>query len=322
MIREREKSVFDKIGPPLLILDEAHYCKTVNALRTTAALGMARRSNRTWLLSGTPMPNDPRELWSVVKHLWPEIAQGFGITNQFQWMDRWCVWSQGEHGYRVWGLKPAARTQLIPALRRVMLRRKLTDVAIELPPLRTTVEWLPRNPKLAAELEALGAKPDEYISTVRRVLGSYKVGPIANQIIAEVKHGVHQTVVMYHHHATRDALRLAFDMAGIPVTGFDGSANAQTRQKAIDLFQNGGARIFLAQQTAAGIGITLTAASDIVLVEPSWSPEDNLQAIKRIHRIGQDKPCRARLFAVPGSVDAAIMESVARKMKMIGEVIG
>ena len=322
MVRERLSKAFAEVWSPLLILDEAHYCKSVSALRTRAAFETARRANRTWLLSGTPMPNDPRELWSVVKHLWPEIAQSFGITNQFQWMDRWCVWSEGEHGYRVWGLKPAARTQLIPALRKVMLRRNLADIALELPPLRTTVEWLPRNPKLAAELEALGAKPDEYISTVRRVLGSYKVGPIANQIIAEVKHGVHQTVVMYHHHDTGRALRLAFDMAAIPVTGFDGSANSQTRQRAIDLFQSGGARIFLAQQTAAGIGINLTAATDIVLVEPSWSPEDNRQAIKRIHRIGQDKPCRARLFAVPGSVDAAIMKSVARKLNMIEEVIG
>ena len=88
----------------------------------------------------------------------------------------------------------------------------------------------------------------------------------------------------------------------------------------VRLGRNG--RIFLAQQTAAGIGITLTAATEIVLVEPSWSPEDNLQAIKRIHRIGQKHPCRARLFAVPDSIDAAIMKSTARKMKMIGKVIG
>jgi SNF2 family DNA or RNA helicase len=91
------------------------------------------------------------------------------------------------------------------------------------------------------------------------------------------------------------------------------------RQEEIDGFQKHGG-IFLAQQTAAGIGITLTRAHEIVLVEPSWSPSDNDQAIKRIHRIGQDKPCRARIFLVPDSLDEAVMGTLLRKQKMLTEV--
>ena len=79
--------------------------------------------------------------------------------------------------------------------------------------------------------------------------------------------------------------------------------------------------MFLAQQGAAGTGITLTRASEIVLVEPSWSPAYNEQAIKRIHRIGQEHPCRARLFAVPDSLDAALMVTLARKTVMVKEVV-
>jgi len=319
----RQNIVGDPGGGYTIILDEAHYCKTISAQRTKAALSIARTADRAWLLSGTPMPNDPRELWSVVKILWPEVAHHFGITNQFQWMDRWCIWSEGEYGYRVWGLKPDAKTLLIPQIRKLMLRRKIADVAIELPPLRTTVEWLPRDDSFGKELERLGMTGDAaHISTLRRVLGSHKAPLIAKQLVAELKEGNHQTVVMYHHRDTGSLLHETFDRAKLSVVGFDGAASSAQRQHAIDAFQDGKARIFLAQQTAAGIGITLTAASDIVLVEPSWSPEDNRQAIKRIHRIGQSAPCRARLFAVPDTIDAAIMKSTARKMDMIEEVIG
>jgi SNF2 family DNA or RNA helicase len=84
---------------------------------------------------------------------------------------------------------------------------------------------------------------------------------------------------------------------------------------AVDNFTNDPrCRVFLAQQTSAGEAINLQAASEIVLVEPAWSPDANRQSVKRIHRIGQDNPCRARIFGVAGSIDAAVMGTVAQKV--------
>jgi SWI/SNF-related matrix-associated actin-dependent regulator 1 of chromatin subfamily A len=304
-----------------VILDEAHYCKTPSSKRTKAALKLAAGAKWAWLLSGTPMPNDPRELYPVFKALWPRYCEEHGVTTAFKWMDRYCSWTESDYGYRVWGTKPACRTELLPALRQIMLRRRLEDVALELPPLRTTVQYLDPDPGMAQELAELGADMvgEEHMSRMRRFLGTYKASRIGKIINDELEQGQYDgVVVLYHHHDTRDTL--AALLAGHQVHGFDGSTTSPMRQVEIERFQHAGG-VFLAQQGAAGVGITLTRASEIVLVEPSWSPEDNNQAIKRIHRIGQDKPCRARLFAVPDSLDEGLMNALARKSAMVKEVV-
>lgn len=156
------------------------------------------------------------------------------------------------------------------------------------------------------------------MSTLRRILGEYKAPRVARLLQDELQDG-HDLVVLYHHKATGAALREGLG-GHSHVFGFDGSTPAMLRQEQIDGFQQYGG-LFLAQQTAAGTGITLTRASEIVLVEPAWTPSDNEQAIKRIHRIGQDQPCRARLFAVPDSLDEALMKALARKSVMVKEVV-
>lgn len=313
-------------NPDLVILDEAHYCKSAGAKRTRAALKLARDADVTYLLSGTPMPNDPTELYPVLKILWPELLEEVGVHTKQAFLDRYCVYTETDWGPRIWGLTKLAKAELVPMLRRFMLRRKLAEVALDLPPLRFTVERLPKDPELAAKLLELGAdmeSDDEHLATIRRVLGSYKAEPIARKLVEELRDSKHKLVVLYHHRKTGEALRRVFMDADYGVVGFDGRAHSSIRQQAIDAFQKPypSARIFLAQQTAAGVGITLTAASEIVLVEPSWSPADNDQAIKRIHRIGQDKPCRARIFTVPESLDEALMAALHRKQTMIREVL-
>lgn len=311
-------------NPDLVILDEAHYCKSAGAKRTRAALKLARDADITYLLSGTPMPNDPTELYPVLKILWPELLEEVGVHTKQAFLDRYCVYTETDWGPRIWGLTKLAKTELVSMLRRVMLRRKLAEVALDLPPLRFTVERLPKDPELAAKLLELGAdmeSDDEHLATIRRVLGEYKAPVIGAHIREELIHDPKLSmVVLYHHRRTGESL---LDCFGESVTcaGYDGSATSEFRQHEIDRFQRGEARVFLAQQTAAGVGITLTRASEIVLVEPSWSPADNDQAIKRIHRIGQDKPCRARIFTVPESLDEALMAALHRKQTMIREVL-
>jgi SNF2 family DNA or RNA helicase len=114
-----------------------------------------------------------------------------------------------------------------------------------------------------------------------------------------------------------DRLREMFNRAEIEVVGFDGRTSVSKRKEAIDEFQQGSARVFLAQQSAAGVAINLSAANEVVLVEPSFSPEDNRQPIHRILNIGKSTPCRARYFAVQGTLDNAVLNINAQKMRMM-----
>lgn len=303
----------------LVISDEAHYMKNHRAKRTRKWLKVAQEAGRAWLLSGTPMPNHPGELFAPVAKLWPQIALAFGIRTYDQWLDMFTHYWRHER----WGKRPYAVKNgnlLRPHIERIMLRRTLADVSLDLPPLRVDVSYLPSklltedgNLALTALMQA--AQNDDVLAKARRLLGEIKVPAIADQLDEELEERQYgKIVVLGYHHSTLDYLRTKLERHG--VVGFDGTTARSKRQPQIDAFNNTDARVFVAQQNAAGIAINLQVASEIVLAEPAWSPDDNAQAIMRIHRIGQDSPCRARLFAVRNSLDQGIMESLAMKTRM------
>lgn len=319
----------------LVILDEAHYCKSVSAARTKAALSVARSAARAWLLSGTPMPNDPTEFWAVVKYLWPEAAEELGVHNLNQWRNRFTIWTESRYGPRVQGVTNGG--VLREMLGDFLLRRRVEDVRLDLPPLRVNLHHLEADPdwhSMVRELRKLGIHlgtdirslediphlPPEHIATLRRFLGAYKAPRVAEQVREELDSGAYSKIVILAYH--RDSIEiLQRALKDLGVVGFTGSTPSSEREAAIRAFQEGDVPIFIGQQTAAGVGINLQAANEVILVEPAWTPADNSQAIKRIHRIGQDSPCRARIFTVDGTVDERIMQRLAEKSAMIEEVL-
>jgi SWI/SNF-related matrix-associated actin-dependent regulator 1 of chromatin subfamily A len=307
----------------VLICDEAHYLKSPGAKRTRAVLKAARDFGKVMLLSGTPMPNHPGELWAPIKALWPHLLEPFGFKRHAEWLEHFCLLRPTPFGPKPYGVRNGKVLRMM--LQTFMLRRKLAEVGLDLPPLRVTTQYLPVSAATGALLAQYVAyehgAEEAYTSTLRRLLGAAKASPVARQIVEELTDGAYQAiVVMYHHRDVGDHLRAAFATANLPVAGYGGEADAATRAEQVRRFQAGEARVFLAQQTAAGVGINLTAATEIVLVEPAWSPDDNFQAIKRIHRIGQDQPCRARIFVLTGTLDEAIMGTIANKLTMQQEV--
>jgi len=316
----------------LVILDEAHYAKNRKARRTRHGLAVAKLAERAWLLSGTPMPNHPGELFAPIATLWPEILRELGIRTEWQWIDRFCRYTNTQYGLKVYGAKNTE--QLLPYLRRIMLRRTVNDVGFQLPPIRVDVSWLPKDDRLddavrelgldpaglQARIRAEAANPDGSLSRLRRLLGELKAPAIASQLAQELEDREYQKiVVLAYHRSVLDLLRKRLAKYG--VVGFDGGTRVDLRQQAIDDFRHDpSARVFIGQQQAAGVAINLQAASEIVLVEPAWSPDDNAQAIKRIHRIGSEAPCRARIFAVSDTADGGVIEAITRKTRMQLEV--
>lgn len=314
----------DRKACDVLILDEAHYTKNPKAKRTKAVVDYIRywKPGRVWLLSGTPMPNDPRELYVPARIISPDRTKSF---TAWTWRRTFCVMVEGTFGPKCVGTRNADRLREI--FRGRFKGRRLSQVGLDLPPLRVTTQALDLY-ELPPTLEALLAvvteeddNEDEAVSTLRRLLGELKAPLVAKAITGEMEAGQYESiVVMAYHHNVLDTLEEAFEGAGFRVVRVDGKTPQKKRDEARELFQAGKADIFLGQQTASGVGITLTKASELVLVEPAWSPTDNAQAVKRIHRISQDAPCRARVFTIPGTLDEAVMRTIARKTQMIEEV--
>lgn len=298
----------------LVVLDEAHAVKNASAKRTRAALRAAKRSGRSWLLSGTPMPNyDPMELWPPIAALWPELALGLGISTEEQWRRHFCHSRLTRYGLKTYAIRNA------PDLRRIldtmMLRRTVEDVYADLPPLRIDVQLLPRDSKMERVIGAIRKRDedDEWYAVYRRVTGVHKAPRVAEQLRRELSDGEYRKiVVMAQHLAVLD--RLEKDLGQFGLVRLDGST--RDRQALVDRFVgDDGTRVFLGQQSAAGEGLNLQVAREVVLVEPSNSPAENAQAIARIRPHLQNNRCRVRLFAVAGSVDEGIIDNIARKLR-------
>ena len=292
----------------LVIVDEAQYCKTPTAKRTKAAMMVARQSPRSWLLSGTPMPNHPGELYAIIAALWPEELERLGLRTHAEWFDHFCKWYPTQYGKKVYGVKNAH--EIREWMGRAMLRRRVEDVALDLPPLRVNVH------RLSLPGIKVTGITGEHTSRERRLLGEYKAPHVAKLIAQELDDNAYPKIVIGAYH--RDTLaRLNKDLAKFNPTGFDGSTRVAYRQPIIDAWTNDPQqRVLIVQQTAGGVALNMQAAPEIALVEPDWVPDVNAQFIKRIHRIGQKNPCRARLFTIPGTLDDSVMSGLAKKIAM------
>lgn len=298
----------------VVILDEAHAVKNREAKRTIAALGVARQAPRAWLLSGSPAPNyDPYELWAPIRALWPEIPRSLGIKSHTAWRDYFCKWRPTRYGPKTYGVKNA--DVLKGVLGKIMLRRSVEDVFGDLPPMRVHVHLLPRDPAMEKVIAGIAAKDTngEWNATYRRVTGTFKAPRVADVIDQELRDGEYsKIVIMAYHHEVMD--RIQAKLAHHGVVRLDG--NTKDRQGVQDQFtEDPGIRVFLGQQSAAGEAINLQVASEVVLVEPSHSPEENAQAIARLRSHLQGNRTRARMFAVAKSQDEGVIENLAAKLR-------
>jgi SWI/SNF-related matrix-associated actin-dependent regulator 1 of chromatin subfamily A len=159
------------------------------------------------------------------------------------------------------------------------------------------------------------------ITTLRRELGLLKAAPAAEWIAERLSCGTQKMLVFGWHIdvlARLHALLAPFD----PVL-VNGSTAPAARADAVRRFQEQPrVRVFVGQMLAAGTAITLTAASEVAIVEPSWVPGENKQAIDRAHRLGQRDSVLASFLFIPGTLDARIMGVFRRKALEIAELEG
>ncbi|CAN5699811.1 hypothetical protein BH11BAC3_BH11BAC3_05410 [soil metagenome] len=109
---------------------------------------------------------------------------------------------------------------------------------------------------------------------------------------------------------------------GVPFEYFDGSTSITERQRAIENFQNNDeCRVFLISLKAGGVGLNLTAADYVYIVDPWWNPAVEQQAIDRTHRIGQTKNIFAYRMICIDTIEDKILQLQERKRKLASELI-
>lgn len=161
-----------------------------------------------------------------------------------------------------------------------------------------------------------------HISVERRLTGVAKLPGVIQAIEDRWDAGNRKLIVFAHHREVMDVIEKHFT-ASWKVARIDGATSKADRAKAVVDFQTDPNFImFLGQISACGEALTLTAASEVIFAEASWTPSDNYQAACRAHRIGQNNAVTARFLTIPGSIDDVIARVLARKAREIAELFG
>ncbi len=165
-----------------------------------------------------------------------------------------------------------------------------------------------------AELEeSKAAKTDDNVFTMVRKIGQAKAGLAADYTV-QLARNVGKVVFFAKHIDVMDQAEQAFARAGIRSVSIRGDQSPKARQEAIDAFTNDDeVAVVVASLTAAGVGLNLQAASNVVLAELSWTSAEQTQAIDRVHRIGQELPVTAWRIIAAHTIDAKIAELIDSK---------
>jgi SNF2 family DNA or RNA helicase len=166
----------------------------------------------------------------------------------------------------------------------------------------------------AAERKASSDKKsgDNVFSMLRRI-GEAKAAPAADYT-AQLARSVGKVVFFAKHIDVMDAAEDIFERRGLGYVSIRGDQTRTARQKAIDAFtDDADVAIAVCSLTAAGVGVNLQAASNVVLAELSWTDAEQTQAIDRVHRIGQDMPVTAWRIIAAQTLDTKIAELIDSK---------
>jgi len=151
------------------------------------------------------------------------------------------------------------------------------------------------------------------VFTMVRKIGQAKATPAADYTV-NLARNVGKVVFFAKHIDVMDQAEKHFAAAGLKTVSLRGDQTSKARQLAIDAFTNDpDVSVAVCSLTAAGVGVNLQAASNVVLAELSWTNAEQTQAIDRVHRIGQELPVTAWRIIAAGTLDGRISQLIDAK---------
>jgi SWI/SNF-related matrix-associated actin-dependent regulator 1 of chromatin subfamily A len=348
-------------GFKAVVFDEAHALKEAKSQRTRVALELARQIPHVICMTGTPLLNRPREVWTLTQAIDTTVFPSF-----FKFAKEFCDAKQDRYG---WDFNGASNIDKLARIlrERLMVRRAKMDVLKELPPRRRVTIPVVLNgalktyKKQAAPLlehlaaikheheelrDKLSAMPDEErrkylaehaeeraklqkihghmiaeITKLRQIAGLAKIDPVTDFVLDAVEQAG-KIILFAWHHAVIDAYAERLAREGVRVVKVDGRDDAAVRQRAIDTFQEGDAQVALLGIGAGGVGLNLQAASNVIFVELPWRSGDVDQAEARAWRLGQQNAVTTYFLVGLGTIEEKIAQVIDAKREVLNAVVG
>lgn len=335
----------------VLICDEAHKMKNIDALTTRAILGNSRGeyqhgdvkipaiatyARHKLALTGTPLLNRPSEAYTLLRFFDHEAIDFMG-WEQFKEKYNRQADIKTITGKRFKLENTSLEQELQNRLRiHVMARHEKKDVYSHMKPPRFSIVRVEENSAVKMALDAegmLGLDIEEiqttkdfeilgHIAEARRLMG-IAICPQVIEYAADFLEGSDEKLVIFAWHIQVLDL-LEQGLARFGTVRVDGRKSPQQRQNAVDNFvEKDNVRVFLGNLLAAGVGVDglQKVCSRCLIPEPDWVPANNEQAVARLDRIGQENLVNAEIFVAPGSISEKILVKALEKMNVIHRVL-
>jgi hypothetical protein len=351
-VLDRHRGWLGDFGFRGMVVDEAHFIKNKTSQRSQHVLALSDRiRSRTarpllMALTGTPLINDIEDFRTIWQFLgWiddskplgelADALENTGLTpadRGFYAAARQCVIDRGIVRRRKLDVAadiPARRIADLPvelngragrsirAAERDLASRLVARYERALANRSSAVEGidydLVRRVARSELKEATTAKSGENVFTMMRHIGQAKA-ELAADYAAQLARSAGKVVFFAKHIDVMDAAEETFARQGVRFSSIRGDQTPRARQANIDAFVNDpDVAVAVCSLTAAGVGLNLQVASNIVLAELSWTNAEQTQAIDRSHRIGQAEPVTAWRIIAAQTIDTRIAELIDSK---------
>jgi len=346
---------------PTIICDESHNLKQKDSQRMKMAQPLLLASRRLLLLSGTPALARPVELWTQLNALSPKLFGSFKT-----YAERYCdprrtfIFSNGGRRFPKLDYSGSSHMDELHAkLKGVMVRRLKTDVLDELPPksrnmvyLDVTTDQVTACRKAMKEVKGSHEaskifNSDSSFESKQALMQAYqatgigKASAVAGYLLdwLEGSASTEKIVVFAHHKKVLDSIHDALCRKCSRETSkkggktasthirIDGQVDSSVRHRLVRQFQTQPhTRVALLSVTAAGVGLTLTAASTVLFAELHWTPGVLAQAEDRVHRIGASaSKVSQMLYCIckdkEMSLDPLLCKILGKKMHTLSRVV-
>jgi len=324
-------------NPKVLITDECHYYKSSDTRRTKAVKKLAGKCPHIIQLSGTPIVNRPIEFFNAIK-LINDGSIGIPLE-KMSFAIRYCNAQYTRFGWKFDGASNTMELNslLIDKKTGVMLRRLKKDVLKDLPDKTYSVipfeidnrkeyeyaeedfiAWVSERKGNRAAMNASRAEVLAQIEALKQIATAGKMAQV-KQWIRDFLEDNGKLVIFCTHTLPVNQLMEEFRSIAVKI---DGSSSANQRVEAVDRFQNDdNIRLFVGNIRAAGLGITLTAASNVAILELPWSPGELVQAADRLHRIGQKDNVTVYYLVANATIEERIADLLDNKRTVLDAVL-
>lgn len=331
------KSVREAIGCfywDWIVVDEAHRLK--NRKTQTWQLVTRLEATKRLLVTGTPVSNEPADLWALLHVLEPERYPSY-----WRFYELYTNYKVGYTGYkeRV-GVKNAA--MLRKELEHVMLRRYKKDHLLDLPPkmyksvpVQMSGEQQRMYKEMAKGMVAeIGDRQLEATTVITQILrlrqilsspvglGGDDVGNKVRAVMELIEDATGPVVVFTMFRGTISALEVELKKRKIPSVSIIGGIGSEGIANRVEQFQHDTRiRAALCTYGSGGVGITLHRSDNLVLVERHYNPSIQLQAEDRVHRVGQHGSVIITSLHCPETVDTLVSRIADSKLRMSAAIL-